>query len=593
MDTPTSESQLPESSAPQGSYSVLARRYRPRRFQDLRGQEVVLRTLSHAFATGRLAHAWIFTGMRGVGKTTAARLLARALNYVPKEGVVQTFSPSPPDQACLSQEEKDFCHAPIFDPPEEGLHCAQILEGQHIDVIEMDAASHTSVNEVRAITDSIQYKPVLAPYKIYILDEVHMLSTAAFNALLKTLEEPPPHVKFIFATTELRKIPVTFLSRCQRFDLKRLSDSALLELLECVLQAESIPLNDPSALSVLIKASEGSARDALSLLDQAISFCGNALTEEGVRTMLGLVESEACLSLFSALVSGQAAEVLKIFAEHSRLGIDPLTLLSTLAELVHNFTRLKLLKETEKPLFESPTLQKRAVSLAEEVSVRVLMRAWQILLKGIEELRIAPRPAAAAEMVLVRLCYMADLPEPEEVLRQLKKRVDGTSRTPSPAPSLTPSLSSLLPTPSPSPALSSAFSEMPLGKATASFETAEDLIAFVRDVQRDLLLKEVLCKQIHFISFRQGFSEFVLGPETPPLFAQNLSQKLQEWTGQKWQIVAHQWAVYSRTPPPTLHAQQQAREEAEREILLAEPSVQAVLSAFPGAKMTGFDSLPQ
>src|SRR5581483_1886461 len=383
--------------AADSGYRVLARKYRPQSFEDLIGQDAMVRTLSNAFETGRIPQAWILTGVRGVGKTTTARILARALNYELPDGSVT---------------------GPTIKMPVMGVHDQAIMESRHIDVLEMDAASHNSVEDVRQINDAIRYAPVSARYKVYILDEVHMLSGAAFNALLKTLAEPPPHAKFIFATTEIRKVPVTVLSRCQRFDLRRVDAEVLVKHLSSIAEKEKITV-EPEALALIARAAEGSVRDSLSLFDQAIAHAAGAVRAEDVRQMLGLADRTRTIDLFEAVMRGDLASALKELRDQYDTGADPAVILADLAEFTHFVTRVKIVPAIADDLSVAETERTRGRSFAEKLSMRVLARAWQMLLKGVTEVKEAPRPVAAAEMVLVRLAYAADLPTPDEVIRSL------------------------------------------------------------------------------------------------------------------------------------------------------------------------------
>src|SRR5437868_5265027 len=380
------------------SYRVLARKYRPATFTDLIGQEAMVRTISNAFETGRLPQAWILTGVRGVGKTTTARILARALNY------------ELPDRSVSG---------PTIDMPALGVHCQAIIESRHVDVIEMDAASHNGVDDVRQINEAVRYSPVSARYKVYILDEVHMLSTAAFNALLKTLEEPPPHVKFVFATTEIRKVPITILSRCQRFDLRRVDASLLVRHLEGICAKETIAA-EPGALALIARAAEGSVRDALSLLDQAIAHAAGSLRAEDVRQMLGLADRTRIIDLFEALMRGDMPKALAELRDQYDSGADPAVVLSDLAEFTHFVTRVKIVPSVADDLALAEAERTRGRAFAAALSMRVLSRVWQMLFKGLAEVKEAAKPLAAAEMVLVRIAYAADLPTPDEVVRDIQ-----------------------------------------------------------------------------------------------------------------------------------------------------------------------------
>src|SRR5215468_5354432 len=371
------------------SHAALARKYRPRLFSELIGQDAIVQTLRNAFASGRIAQAYMLTGVRGVGKTTTARLIARALNYAPEGGE----------------------GAPTLDMTEEGEHCRAILESRHLDVVEMDAASHTGIDDIRDLIDSAHYKPNTARYKVYIIDEVHMLSKQAFNGLLKTLEEPPEHVKFIFATTEVRKVPVTVLSRCQRFDLRRIEIEQLTQHLSHVVEQERAKA-DPAALALIARASEGSVRDALSILDRAIAFGGGQVEAEAVRGLLGLADRSRIFDLLETVLSGDAGGALRALSRLTRDSAEPGQVIADLADAVHAVTLVKAAgKESADPA-ASEAERTRATSLAERLSMPALARAWQMLLKGHEEVRESPRPHAAADMVLVRLAYAADLPSP-------------------------------------------------------------------------------------------------------------------------------------------------------------------------------------
>src|SRR6478672_3527908 len=385
-------------------YRVLARKYRPATFDDLIGQDAVVRTVSNAFETGRIPQAWILTGVRGVGKTTTARILARALNYELPDGSVT---------------------GPTIHMPKLGVHCQAIMESRHMDVLEMDAASHTGVDDVRQINDSVRYAPASARYKVYIIDEVHMLSTAAFNAFLKTLEEPPEHAKFVFATTEIRKVPVTVLSRCQRFDLRRVEADVLMQHLANIAAKESVEI-EPEALGIIARAAEGSVRDSLSLLDQAIAHAAGTVKADAVRQMLGLADRTRVIDLFDSLARGDIASAFREFRDQYDVGADPIVVLSDLAEFVNFVTRVKIVPATADNVAYGETERVRARDFASKISMRVLSRMWQMLLKGITEVQAATRPAAAAEMVLVRIAYVADLPTPDEAIKMLEQNGGGS-----------------------------------------------------------------------------------------------------------------------------------------------------------------------
>ncbi|MCC8984552.1 DNA polymerase III subunit gamma/tau, partial [Bradyrhizobium acaciae] len=384
-------------------YRVLARKYRPSSFEDLIGQEAMVRTVSNAFETGRIPQAWILTGVRGVGKTTTARILARALNYAKPDGSVK---------------------GPTIHMPDLGVHCQAIMESRHMDVLEMDAASHTGVDDVRQINDSVRYAPASARYKVYIIDEVHMLSTAAFNAFLKTLEEPPEHAKFVFATTEIRKVPITVLSRCQRFDLRRVEADVLMKHLGNIATKEGVEV-EPEALGIIARAAEGSVRDSLSLFDQAIAHAAGNVKADAVRQMLGLADRTRVIDLFDSLARGDLAGAFAEFRAQYDVGADPVVVLSDLAEFVNFVTRVKFVPATADNVAFGETERVRAREFAAKLSTRVLSRMWQMLLKGIAEVQTATRPAAAAEMVLVRIAYVADLPTPDEAIRMMIEQNGG------------------------------------------------------------------------------------------------------------------------------------------------------------------------
>ncbi|MCH7931999.1 MAG: DNA polymerase III subunit gamma/tau, partial [Proteobacteria bacterium] len=379
------------------SYRVLARKYRPTGFSGLIGQAALVRTLTNAIQGGRLAHAYLLTGVRGVGKTTTARILARALNCVGPDGG----------------------GGPTATPCGECEPCRAIAEDRHVDVLEMDAASRTKVEEMREVLDGVHYRPVSARYKVYIIDEVHMLSRHAFNALLKTLEEPPPHVTFIFATTEVRKVPMTVLSRCQRFDLRRVDAELLLRHLGDIAGKEAVTASE-GALALIARAADGSVRDALSMLDQAISHCQGEIDEASVRDMLGLADRAQVFDLFEAVMAGEVKAAFDELARQYEAGVDPLVVVQDLLELTHWLTRVKLAPGAAKSITVAELERRRGTELAERLSLAELTRAWQMLLKGLEETRTAPEPLAAVEMVLVRLAYVADLPTPGELVKAIR-----------------------------------------------------------------------------------------------------------------------------------------------------------------------------
>jgi DNA polymerase-3 subunit gamma/tau len=559
-------------SEPSG-YRVLARKYRPAAFPDLIGQDAMVRTISNAFESGRIPQAWILTGVRGVGKTTTARILARALNYELPDGSVT---------------------GPTIHMPVLGLHCQAIMESRHVDVIEMDAASHNGVDDVRQINEAVRYSPVSARYKVYILDEVHMLSTAAFNALLKTLEEPPPHVKFVFATTEIRKVPITILSRCQRFDLRRVDASLLVQHLEGICAKEKIAA-EPEALSLIARAAEGSVRDALSLLDQAIAHAAGSLRAEDVRQMLGLADRTRIIDLFEALMRGDMAKALSELRDQYDSGADPAVVLSDLAEFTHFVTRVKVLPAVADDLSLAEAERTRGRTFAASLSMRVLSRTWQMLFKGLAEVQEAAKPLAAAEMVLVRIAYAADLPTPDEVIRDIR---ENGAATPAPGngggaprPGLAPRSEAPRGAPraqlAPAQLVSaqvpdiSALRAEPATAPTLSIATFPALLALANE-KRDILMKTALERDVRLVAIEDGKLEIALEPSARKTLVNDLSRKISEWTGRRWMVV-----ISAEQGAPTVSAQNAAQQSALEQGVRADPLVQAVLAKFPGAEIIG------
>ena len=570
---------------PTASYRVLARKYRPSTFAELIGQDAMVRTISNGFEAGRIPQAWVLTGVRGVGKTTTARILARALNYELPDGSVT---------------------GPTVTMPVLGIHCQAIMESRHLDVIEMDAASHNSVEDVRAINEAIRYAPVSARYKVYILDEVHMLSGAAFNALLKTLEEPPPHAKFVFATTEIRKVPITVLSRCQRFDLRRVDAALLVKHLQGIAEKEAITA-EPEALALIARAAEGSVRDALSLLDQAIAHAGaeagagkakviaGPVRAEDVRQMLGLADRTKIIDLFEALMRADLARALREVRDQYDTGADPAMVLGDLAEFTHFVTRVKVVPALADDVSLTETERTRGRAFAAKLSMRVLARTWQMLLKGIEEVAAAGRPLAAAEMILVRIAYAADLPTPDEVIRSLGEGTRGNgagagATTPGAPSSPRPDLRSEAPRADvPRGATRAALAaaapaEMPAPAPAASaparaLQSFADLVALAGE-KRDLAIKSALERDVRLVRFEDSRLEISLEGSAPKSLTGELSKKLSDWTGRRWMVI-----VSAEPGQPTLYAQEQMRKAELKDDVRGDPLVQAVLQRFPGAEI--------
>jgi DNA polymerase-3 subunit gamma/tau len=561
----------PEAGKP---YRVLARKYRPTSFEDLIGQEAMVRTVSNAFETGRIPQAWILTGVRGVGKTTTARILARALNYELPDGSVK---------------------APTVHMPVLGLHCQAIMESRHMDVLEMDAASHTGVDDVRQINDSVRYAPASARYKVYIIDEVHMLSTAAFNAFLKTLEEPPEHAKFVFATTEIRKVPVTVLSRCQRFDLRRVEADVLMKHLANIAARENVEV-EPEALGIVARAAEGSVRDSLSLFDQAIAHAAGTVRADAVRQMLGLADRTRVIDLFDSLVRGDIAGAFKEFRAQYDTGADPIVVLSDLAEFVNFVTRVKIVPATADNVAFGETERLRGRDFASKLSMRVLSRTWQMLLKGITEVQAATRPAAAAEMVLVRIAYVADMPTPDEAIRMLDQNGDASPVvTAGAAPRSVPAsgVSSVSSSPAraaaspragaeaaPRPQMIAPVSDgQPAPAAALRIASFPQLVALAAE-QRDLLTKTALESDVRLVRIEDGRLELALERNAARTLINDLSRKLEQWTGRRWTVI-----VSNEVGQPTLRSQNEAAKNQRERAAEADPRVQEVLARFPGAKV--------
>ena len=556
-----------------GAYRVLARKYRPTTFADLKGQEALVRTLSNAFAQGRVAHAFILTGVRGVGKTTTARIVAKGLN-------------------CLSAD------GPTVDPCGTCANCLAITEDRHVDVIEMDAASRTGVDDIREIIEGVRYKPVSARFKVYIIDEVHMLSRNAFNALLKTLEEPPPHVKFVFATTEIRKVPITVQSRCQRFDLRRLSAPDLIDLLGAVAATEQVTVQD-EALALIARAADGSARDGLSILDQAMAMAHEAVGADQVRTMLGLADRAQIYDLFEAVMAGRLAESLELLAAMHAHGADPLVVLQDLLALTHWVTKAKTAPSALTEPGISELERTRGAAFAEALSVAVLGRTWQMLLKGVGEVQIAPQPMAACEMVLIRLAHVADLPSPGDLVKQLTENAPSAAPAGDMPPPLGAAETAAAAEKPRAPAAPDPVSAEPtLGDSTpsepmiaAAVPTAagqprgfDDIIALC-SAHREARLLAYLSDYVRPVALAEGQLTIEVLPGAPSDLAANLAAALRQWTGTVWAV-----DLAAGGGPTRSEARQAGRAAAEAEAA-RDPTVQAVLAAFPGAQIESIKDL--
>ena len=535
-------------SDPATPYRVLARKYRPVDFTTLVGQEAMVRTLRNAIATGRIAHAFMLTGVRGVGKTTTARIIARALNCVGPDGT----------------------GGPTVDPCGVCDNCKAITEDRHVDVIEMDAASRTGIDDVRELIEGVRYRPVSARYKVYIIDEVHMLSEKAFNALLKTLEEPPPHVKFLFATTEIRKVPVTVLSRCQRFDLKRVSQETLVEHFSKIAQAEKVEIS-PEALTLLARAADGSVRDGLSMLDQAIAHGGGVVDAAQVRDMLGLADRSRVLELYEKVMRGDAPAVVTALGEMHDSGADPVVVLQDLLELTHWVTRLKVAPDAAASTADSERAQ--GLSMAGKLSMASLTRAWTLLLTGLQETLAAPSPLRAAEMALIRLCYVADLPSPGDAIKMLQN--GGGVATGAPAPAAPRgngggAAARLATQPV------TAVAAQPAMPAPRNFTEVVALF----ETRREARLVHSLMHHVHEVRCEPGLIEFRPEPKAPTDLAPRLSELLSQWTGRRW--IA---SVSSAEGKPTLIQQKATKADDLRSSAENNELVLAILKTFPGAKL--------
>jgi len=585
-EVPTDTAGDPESAG----YRVLARKYRPTAFSGLIGQDVLVRTLTNAFNVRRIAHAFILTGVRGVGKTTTARIIARALNCIGPDG-----SGEPTTEPCGQCE-----------------HCQAISQDRHVDVLEMDAASRTGVDDIRELIEGVRYRPTSARYKVYIIDEVHMLSKNAFNALLKTLEEPPEHVKFIFATTEIRKVPVTVLSRCQRFDLNRVDAETLNGHFTRIAANEGAAVSE-AAVQLIARAADGSVRDGLSLLDQAISQATGEVTEEAVRDMLGLADRSQTFMLLEAAFAGDIAQALKLLEQQYRDGADPVALFEDMLEITHFLTRIKVVPETADGAHVPEIERTRGKDMAGRLPMGALARGWQMLLKGLQEIRYAPSPKQAAEMAVIRLGYTSGLPTPDEALRSLRKeetRGAGGGQSaltpPPPSPSAAPTQGAVSETAqggtataveavSAEPLVAEpAVEESPMATVEPEPEvpTKPEITAFedvltLADEQREGMLRTHLVADVRLVRFEPGHIEFNPGPGAPRDLAGRLTAFLNDQTDMRWVVT-----VSNEEGAETLQAKRRA-EEAELKAEAAElPLVKAVMEAFPDASIEAVEKAP-
>ncbi|WP_299744348.1 DNA polymerase III subunit gamma/tau [uncultured Tateyamaria sp.] len=565
MSTGHSESARRPMSEETQKYQVLARKYRPETFADLVGQDAMVRTLKNAFEADRIAQAFVMTGIRGTGKTTTARIIAKGMNCIGPDGE----------------------GGPTTEPCGQCEHCVAIMEGRHVDVLEMDAASNTSVNDIREIIDSVHYRAASARYKIYIIDEVHMLSNSAFNALLKTLEEPPAHVKFIFATTEIRKVPVTVLSRCQRFDLRRIEPEVMIALLRKIATAEGAEIAD-DALALITRAAEGSARDATSLLDQAISHGAGETTADQVRAMLGLADRGRVLDLFDMILKGDAAGALTELGAQYADGADPMAVLRDLAEITHWTSVVKITPEAADDPTISPDERSRGLQMAETLPMRVLTRLWQMLLKALDEVASAPNAMMAAEMAIIRLTHVADLPSPGDLVKKLQ---DGPppaapmgnggaagASTSSGAQAVQQAQTRMATNPS-AHGQATALAQDP-AEALARYPTFEHVIELIRS-NRDVKLLVEVETTLRLAAYQPGRIEFEPTADAPRDLAQRLSARLQLWTGNRWGV-----SIVSDGGGKTITEVRDAADLELKSKAEAHPLVQAVMEQFPKARIT-------
>ncbi len=545
------------------TYQVLARKYRPETFVDLVGQDAMVQTLKNAFEADRIAQAFVMTGIRGTGKTTTARIIAKGMNCIGVDG-----TGGPTTEPCGTCE-----------------HCAAITEGRHVDVMEMDAASRTGVNDIREIIDSVHYRAASARYKIYIIDEVHMLSTSAFNALLKTLEEPPAHVKFIFATTEIRKVPVTVLSRCQRFDLRRIEPEVMIAMLQKIAKGENAQITE-DALALITRAAEGSARDATSLLDQAISHGAGETTADQVRAMLGLADRGRVMDLFEHIMKGDPAAALAELSAQYADGADPMAVLRDIAEITHWISVIRITPEAADDPTVSPDERARGQALAEQLPMPVLSRMWQMSLKSLEEVASAPNAMMAAEMAVIRMTHVADMPSPGELVAKLKDmspppkapQPNASAPGPSKGAEAVAARSAQMSSPSATGASQAALAQVP-ESALARFPTFQHVVDLIR-TNRDMKLCVEVEDSLRLVSYQPGRIEFEPGPKAPNDLAQRLTQRLQSWTGVRWAI-----SISGTGGAPTITEIRNAETLKLTEAAQADNTVAAILAAFPKAKI--------
>lgn len=551
---------MAEENTNENQYVVLARKYRPQNFEDLLGQDALVQTLTNAIQNNRLHHAYILTGIRGVGKTTTARLIARALN-------------------CTGADGKG---GPTIHPCGVCDNCKAIAAGRHMDVMELDAASHTGVDDIRELLDSARYAPTNARYKVYIIDEVHMLSKGAFNALLKTLEEPPAHVKFIFATTEIRKVPVTILSRCQRFDLQRLSVETLTQLFTKILANENIPA-ETEALDIIAKAADGSARDGLSLLDQTIVLSNGNINTDVVKKMLGLADRSQTLTLFENLVNGNMEAVLKDISEQYTNGATPMIVLQDLINITHDLAKVKIIPALLNSTSLSEIEKKTFATLSTSCSLAVLSKIWQMLIKGISEINMAPSAVEALEMILLRVAYSASLPTPYEILNEVKKNSDlaGTNSVYSGQSALLQNSAAAVPVsvpPSGTEKKNDLTATVSAGE-TSGFNTVEDLLRYLEGTKKALIeysIKHDVCIR----EFSDGHIAMNIAPSIHQDFIMNLHKLLSEATGRQWEI-----EIIKGDLGETIADKEKSAAEATKKNVSEYPLVKKILEEFKGAKI--------